>query len=224
MKTLIGLSLSRCAYDILEGNVELDSVKHMVTSTCAENKQIERELVDQYAVYRLGKYPPQQSIPVLEKLLSIAYQPRVHGFDHVRTNDCWLEVDIPEVFVCDDCNTIVPNKDKWSYQNHVLCKTCYNLHKKADCQYAFEQAVDKFDWGTVVMWLQDNRPLWQGEKVTIDMMQATVRMLFRDCVKSLGDKQYSRTSTGGFVVDIVNWEHSSEVRIEFPIYTTYQSY
>jgi hypothetical protein len=226
MKTLIGLSLSLCAKDILEGKVNFEDVGEFVLGTKIDNAGSNEEVFQQYATTYWRDFPPRDSYKLMQKILKGASQPKLDGARSMCIgNGQWLEVDIPEVFACDNCNTVTDNKDEWKHRDISLCPTCYRSAKDSDRDYAFNLALDNFNWSTIFEHMTNLKWTWtEGTVPTIPEMQVMVRMLYRDCTRSIGDKMHSRCSSGGFVVDITDWESSSEVRISFPLDQSYQTF
>ena len=226
MKKLIGLSLSLCAKDILEGKVFFDDVDEFVLGTGIDSLDVMETVFQKYATTYWRDFPPRDSYKLMQAIVEVASQPKLDGCRPVSIGSGqWLEVEVPDVFVCENCTKIVDNNDKQDLRGIALCHGCYLQARLSDCEYAFGHAVDGFDWVRVHNHMVATNHTWQdGDVPSIEMLQVQARMLFRDCVKSKGEKQYSRVSTGGLVVDIVDWNSSSEVRITFPLVQKYNSF
>lgn len=74
----IGLSLSMCVKDILEGNVALEDVSKIITGTAFLTME---EAIKQYSLLIWYRYPQQDVVRVVTALWPVVYQPRLENKD-----------------------------------------------------------------------------------------------------------------------------------------------
>ena len=80
---MIGLSLSFCIHDILEGKAVLADVEYIVAGTCAGNPELFREALAGYAE-RYWRKDPQKGVRVAIELYQAGkvHQPRLENHRH----------------------------------------------------------------------------------------------------------------------------------------------
>jgi len=79
----IGLSLSMCVKDILEGNVALEDVSKIITGTAFPTME---EAIKQYSLLIWYRYPQKDVLRVVTALWPVVYQPRLEGKDIPKHN------------------------------------------------------------------------------------------------------------------------------------------
>lgn len=96
MKKLIGLSLSLCVIDIIEGKVNADDVICIVTSTAFSSPE---EAVKAYGGYWESEQTTKEAVlDMLQKLWPIVFQPRMiyGGRGHMISAGYWYNVETGE--------------------------------------------------------------------------------------------------------------------------------
>jgi hypothetical protein len=79
----IGLSLSMCVKDILEGNVALEDVSKIITGTKFSTME---DAIKEYSKLIWYRYPQQDVVRVVTALWPVVYQPRLEGKDIPKHN------------------------------------------------------------------------------------------------------------------------------------------
>ncbi len=90
-----GLSLSLCVKDICAGRVKIETVKKIISNTCAKTENDWKELIDVYTNYFWYDYPKEakEVVNELRKSKRIE-QPRLKGKDTRNiANGHWLDSD-----------------------------------------------------------------------------------------------------------------------------------
>jgi len=75
----IGLSVSMCIRDILNGEINIEDVSCIIAGTMIQNSQGWFALVDQYSDSYWKKFSREAVWATLEQLIPIIYQPRLAG-------------------------------------------------------------------------------------------------------------------------------------------------
>lgn len=92
MRELIGLSLSGCVKDILEGNIGLEEVKFISAGTKINSKHDLLSVCGTYAQTYWKGFDLNEIMNILEHLFysGKVIQPRVLGFRPIPSNKKWL--------------------------------------------------------------------------------------------------------------------------------------
>jgi hypothetical protein len=89
---MIGLSLSFCVKDILDGRVIIDQVGRIITSTCAYNDERWAQLISGYSQSYWADYSADTINGVLARLRPIIEQPRIDNKPHPNiARGHWVE-------------------------------------------------------------------------------------------------------------------------------------
>lgn len=85
---LIGLSLSLCITDIINGKVNKEDVSCIIAATCAKNDADMKKLMDGYSTMYWGK-DSERAVEIALELFAEnkVYQPRVNGDVHPALNN-----------------------------------------------------------------------------------------------------------------------------------------
>ncbi|MDD5059466.1 MAG: hypothetical protein WC516_10005 [Patescibacteria group bacterium] len=75
----IGLSISMCVKDILNGEVNIEDVYCIIAGTMIQDQKNWFVLVDQYGDSYWKKFSKEDIWATLEQLIPIIYQPRLAG-------------------------------------------------------------------------------------------------------------------------------------------------
>lgn len=88
MSKLIGLSLSLCITDIINGKVNKEDVSCIIAATCAKNDADMKKLMDGYSTMYWGK-DSERAVEIALELFAEnkVYQPRVNGDVHPALNN-----------------------------------------------------------------------------------------------------------------------------------------
>lgn len=88
MSKFIGLSLSFCIADIINGNVDENDVSFIIAATCATNEEEIQQLITEYSEIYWSK-DSERAIKIAQRFFSQKkiFQPRVQKEPHIGFNN-----------------------------------------------------------------------------------------------------------------------------------------
>lgn len=98
---MIGLSVSLCIKDILDGKVQIKEVKKIIGSTRCETTKDWEKVLDTYYFCYWNDYPKSQCLEVFNLLLPIIEQPRLtsNKYPQIAITGRWVNSEEEIVYV-----------------------------------------------------------------------------------------------------------------------------